>query len=139
MRESAIYFYVETNSDNASYGNDLNTKISKSTLMNASAWNVIINSDNSFDITLGYYPILKMNKFMNDVQQFVKIPFDYFGETKIDILSTEVLHNNVEGENGIAEVKVYVSNPNKYKIKSALYIGRIFMRKNKFKIFKTNM
>ncbi len=117
-------YYVDTNILNPAYKNSYNKKISKASLRNAGILNVILNpstldSDDKgepFSITSGYYPIINMSNFMTDYQKPIEITFDMKDST-IDIVSTEVINDNREN-NGVARVRVYISNPNKLDITS---------------------
>lgn len=106
-------YYFDTNIYNKSYSSKSSKKISISTLRNKNSWEIILNKDNNFIVVPEYYPILKMNDFMNDKQEYIKIIGNAFSKS-IDILSSEVINNNKE--TGSGKVKIYVSNPNKFQI-----------------------
>lgn len=110
-------YYVDTNPNNTTYSSTSSKKVSVATLMNKSIWDVTLNSDNAFDIVNGYYPILKMNDFMGDKQTMIAIPYDYFNEKRIDVLSAEAIQNNLDGQ---AQAIVKISNPLKNEITGVL-------------------
>ena len=85
--------------------------------MNSSVWQVIINEDDKFNIILGYYPVLKMNDFMKDKQEYIKIPYDYYNDTKIDVISSNILKDNTDGK---GQAEIYISNPNRNEITDIL-------------------
>ncbi len=114
-------YYVDTNNLNSSYKNSFNKKISKASLRNAGVLDVILNTDSEpeagdkdpYSITSGYYPIVNMSEFMKEYQTPIEITYDLKDST-IDIISTEVIKDN--REDGVAKVRVYISNPNKLEI-----------------------
>lgn len=114
-------YYVDTNSLNYSYRNSFNKKISKASLRNAGVLDVILNSDSEpeagdkdpYSITSGYYPIVNMSEFMKEYQVPIEITYELKDST-IDIISTEAIKDN--REDGVAKVRVYISNPNKLEI-----------------------
>lgn len=109
-------YYVDTNINNLPYDGNYSTKIDKATLINKGFWEIVLNQDEEFSITSGYYPILKMNQFMKDKQDLIIIPFGYLSESRIDVLTVEVISSNIYNDNDKARIKVYVSNPQKYQI-----------------------
>lgn len=114
-------YYVDTNTLNYSYKNNFNKKISKASLRNAGVLDVILNTDSDleagdkepYSITSGYYPIVNMSEFMKEYQTPIEITYNLKDST-IDIISTEVIKDN--REDGVAKVRVYISNPNKLEV-----------------------
>ncbi len=112
-------YYIDTNTSNPTYASKSSRKITTSALMNKSVWEIVVNNDQAFSITSGYYPILKMNDFMQGNQDMVAIPFDYYTQKTIDILSSEA----TEDEFGNPQAKFYISNPNKLEITDIIVEG----------------
>lgn len=108
-------YYIDTNINNVAFVSNYTKRIDRATLINKSSWETILNSDNAFLVTLGYYPIVKMDNFMKDKQAMIGLTFDYYSESKIDVISSDVLYNNAN-EEATAKVKIYISNPNKHEI-----------------------
>ena len=109
-------YYVDT-SQGISYKQGKNKKIDVVALSNSGVLDVILNKQKRFSIIPGYYPIVKMNDFMEGKQTLIKVPYT-LGQTKIDVISSEPDDNQKDNtnENSKALVHVLVSNPNNAKI-----------------------
>ena len=108
-------YYVDTNLEQLGYNDSYNKRLNPVSLRNRGVLEVILNKDNGFTITSGYYPMVKMSRFMDDYQKLISIAYDY-REATVDIISAESIDDNNLNDTRKAKATIYVNNPDKVTV-----------------------